>query len=48
MHDFVNRRIVRGCWAGRRARPVLVNAWEGFMFDFDAKRLLSLAKRAKA
>lgn len=47
MHDFVNRRIVRGRWAGR-GRPVLVNAWEGFMFDFDAKRLLSLAKRAKA
>lgn len=47
MHDFVNRRIVRGAWAGR-GRPVLVNAWEGFMFDFDAKRLLSVAKRAKA
>ena len=47
MHDFVNRHIVRGPWAGR-GRPVLVNAWEGFMFDFDAKRLLSVAKRAKA
>ena len=47
MHDFVNRRIVRGAWAGR-GRPVLVNAWEGFMFDFDARRLLSVAKRAKA
>ena len=47
MHDFVNRRIVRGAWAGR-GRPVLVNAWEGFMFDFDAKRLISVAKRAKA
>ena len=47
MHDFVNRHIVRGPWAGR-GRPVLVNAWEGFMFDFDAKRLLSVARRAKA
>lgn len=47
MHDFVNRHIVRGPWAGR-GRPVLVNAWEGFMFDFDARRLLSVAKRAKA
>lgn len=47
MHDFVNRHIVRGAWAGR-GRPVLVNAWEGFMFDFDAKRLLSVARRAKA
>lgn len=47
MHDFVNRHIVRGPWAGR-GRPVLVNAWEGFMFDFDARRLLSVARRAKA
>lgn len=46
MHDFVNRHIVRGPWAGR-GRPVLVNAWEGFMFDFDARRLLSVARRAK-
>ena len=47
MHGFVARHIVRGPWAGRE-RPVLVNAWEGFMFDFDAKRLLSLARKAKA
>ena len=46
MHEFVNRRIVRGVWANRE-RPVLVNAWEGFMFDFDERRLLSLARRAK-
>lgn len=46
MHDFVNRHIVRGRWAGR-GRPVLVNAWEGFMFDFDEQRLLSVARRAK-
>ena len=47
MHVFVNRHIVRGPWAGRE-RPVLVNAWEGFMFDFDERWLLALARRAKA
>lgn len=46
MHDFVNRRIVRGYWADRE-RPVLVNSWEAFMFDFSREDLLNLARRGK-
>jgi alpha-galactosidase len=46
MHDFVNHHIVRGYWAGRE-RPVLVNSWEAFMFDFSRESLLGLARRGK-
>ncbi|NCB51610.1 MAG: alpha-galactosidase [Clostridia bacterium] len=46
MHDFVNRRIVRGYWAGRE-RPVLINSWEAFMFSFSRESLLDLARRGK-
>ena len=46
MHKFVMDHIVPPYWADRE-RPVLYNSWEGCMFDFDQKRLLDLAKRAK-
>ena len=46
MHKFVLDHIVPAYWAYRE-RPVLYNSWEGCMFDFDQKRLLDLAKRAK-
>ena len=46
MHRFVQAHIVPEYWANRE-RPVLYNSWEGCMFDFDQKRLLDLAKRAK-
>ena len=46
MHKFVTDHIVPTYWADRE-RPILYNSWEGCMFDFDQKRLLDLAKRAK-
>ena len=46
MHRFVLAHIVPEYWHDRE-RPVLYNSWEGCMFDFDQKRLLDLAKRAK-
>ena len=46
MHRFVNRHIVPEYWQGR-PRPVLYNSWEGCMFDFNQRRLLELADRAK-
>ena len=45
LHDFVNRHIVRGPWAGR-GRPVLFNNWEATYFDFNERKLLQLAKCA--
>ncbi|MBQ7801891.1 MAG: alpha-galactosidase [Oscillospiraceae bacterium] len=46
MHRFVNDHIIPEYWRGRE-RPVLYNSWEGCMFDFDQRKLLDLAKRAK-
>lgn len=45
MHEFVNESIVRGFWK-KKDRPVLVNNWEGTMFDFDQRKILSIAKIA--
>ena len=47
MHKFVLEHIVPEYWA-YRDRPILYNDWEGCMFDFDQRRLLDLAKRAKS
>ena len=46
MHRFVNEHIVPKQWAGK-PRPVLYNSWEGCVFDFNQRRLLDLADRAK-
>ncbi|NLW59137.1 MAG: alpha-galactosidase [Firmicutes bacterium] len=46
MHYFVNEHIVRGHWQ-KRERPILVNSWEAFYFDYDEGKLLQLAKKAK-
>ena len=46
MHYFVNEHIVRGHWK-KRERPILINSWEAFYFDYDEGKLLQLAKKAK-
>ena len=46
MHRFVNTCIVPKAWQ-YKGRPVLFNSWEGCMFDFNQRRLVSLAKQAK-
>ena len=46
MHAFVLDHIVPPYWRNR-PRPVLYNSWEGCMFDFNQRRLLDLADRAK-
>lgn len=45
-HDFVNIHIVRGKYK-QQIRPVLLNSWEGNYFNFDEKRIIKLAKKAK-
>ena len=47
MHRFVNTCIIPAHWQ-ERPRPVLFNNWEGCMFDFDHRRLIGLARGAKA
>jgi len=46
MHTFVNGHIIPEYWRYRE-RPVLYNSWEGCVFDFNQRRLLDLADRAK-
>ena len=46
MHRFVLEHIIPAYWQYRE-HPVLYNDWEGCMFDFNQRKLLSLAKQAK-
>ena len=46
MHRLVLEHIIPAYWQYRE-RPVLYNDWEGCMFDFNQRKLLSLAKQAK-
>lgn len=42
-HDFFRNHLIRG---QQKRRPVLLNSWEAFYFDFDHDRLLELAREA--
>ena len=46
MQHFIKEHIVRGTWKDK-PRPVLVNSWEAFYFNFSENKLLKLAKAAK-
>ena len=46
MRKFVQEHIVRGVWK-KRARPVLLNNWEGTYFNFTRERILNIARAAK-
>lgn len=46
LHRFMKNHLMRGEFVSRE-RPVLVNSWESFYFDFDEEKLLSLAQSAK-
>lgn len=47
LHAFVREHIVRGKWK-KKERPVLLNSWEAFYFDFNESKLLKLAETAKS
>lgn len=46
-HEFIQNHIIRSKWQNRE-RPILVNSWEAFYFDFDAEKLLHFADTALA
>ena len=46
MHDFVNLHIIRPEFQYSE-RPVVVNNWEATFFNFNRRKLLALARRAK-
>ena len=41
-HKLYRTRLARGTWRDQ-VRPILINSWEAFYFDFDAPKLLGLA-----
>jgi alpha-galactosidase len=45
LHGLYRERLARGPWRDR-ARPVLLNSWEGVYFDFDHDRLVEMARAA--
>lgn len=44
-HKFINNHIIRKQWQNAE-RPVLINSWEAYFFDFDQKKLINMAKKA--
>lgn len=45
-HRLYQKRLARGYWRDR-VRPILINNWEATYFDFDEKRILEIAAKAK-
>lgn len=45
-HDLYGSRLARGSWRDR-PRPVVLNNWEGTYFDFDADRLVEIARAGR-
>ncbi|TNF06558.1 MAG: alpha-galactosidase [Bacillota bacterium] len=45
-HDFVNQHIIPRQFK-KTLRPIVLNSWEAFYFNFNTKKLLTLAKQAK-
>jgi len=45
-HNFINNHIVRSDWKNKE-RPIVINNWEAYFFNFNTEKLLNLAKRAK-
>jgi alpha-galactosidase len=46
-HGLFRDRLARGAWRDR-PRPILINNWEATYFDFDADKLVGIARAAKA
>jgi len=45
-HEFINSHIIPKEFQ-QQARPVVLNSWEAFYFDFNQSKLISLARKAK-
>ena len=45
-HNVIRRHLFRGKYADAK-RPILINNWEATYFNFNAEKLISIAKQAK-
>jgi alpha-galactosidase len=46
LHGLFRDRLARGVWRDR-PRPILINNWEATYYDFDADRLVAIARSAR-
>ena len=46
-HDFYRNHLIRSEYKNQK-RPILINNWEATYFDFDADKLIAIAKQASA
>ena len=46
LHGVFRERLARGSWRDR-PRPILINNWEATYFDFDADKLVAIARSAR-
>ena len=46
MHDFVNKHVIRAEFQYSE-RPIVINNWEATFFNFNRRKLLALARKAK-
>ena len=44
-HRFYDRNLIRGSWKNKK-RPLLINSWEGALFDFNTDKLVAFADEA--
>lgn len=44
--EFIGDHIISPNWRYKE-RPIVVNSWEAYTFDFDSEKLLKLAKKGK-
>ena len=47
MREFAKEHVIRPQWKNT-PRPILINSWESFFFDFDEKKMLDLCDEASA
>ncbi|WP_353334851.1 alpha-galactosidase [Bifidobacterium psychraerophilum] len=46
LHHFLSEHLINPAWRGTE-RPILINNWEATYFNFDEKKLVTLARQAK-
>ena len=44
-HDLYRQHLIRSPWLHKK-RPILINNWEATYFDFDAEKIVSIAKES--
>lgn len=44
-HDLYRKHLIRGVYRDKK-RPILINNWEATYFDFNAEKLIDIAKEA--